>query len=329
MSVLCDKKTQQLLSMRVGLSLLGLFLVACTQTNPAQVRDITDSAVVARSQPIIIDRKVSKRHSPKPQTIMINRPVIQYNGEKLKRVANVSSSKPVVTGSVVRMNYSRNYDRILKGEYKDDFYRVKHGDTLFYIAWITGKDYRRLAAQNNIQEPNGLRVGQILNVKGNRSVFMANKETKTVTSPSSRNTALLPQPPAKRKNTVAPVLYNGLIKWQWPAQGKIIEWYSMKSKGIDIGGKLGDKVMAAAAGQVVYAGSALPGYGNLIIVKHSNDYLTAYAHNQAILVKEQQNVNAGDQIATMGNTGTSSARLHFEIRYKAKSIDPVKYLPKQ
>lgn len=329
MSVLCDKKTQQLLSMRAGLSLLGLFLVGCTQTNPAQVRDITGSAGGVRRQPITVDRTVSKRYIPKPQTIIVNRPFIKYDGKNLSVVNDMSSNKPVVNRSVGRISYSRNYDRILKGEYKEDFYRVKYGDTLFYIAWITGKDYRLLAAQNNIQKPYGLRVGQILKVKGNTSVFAANKNTKPATTPSTKNTTFVPKTPVRKTNTVAPVLSNGVIKWQWPAQGKIIEPYSTKSKGIDISGKIGDKVMAAAAGQVVYAGSALPGYGNLIIVKHSDDYLTAYAHNQAILVKEQQNVNAGDQIATMGNTGTSSTRLHFEIRYKAKSIDPVKYLPKQ
>lgn len=329
MSVLCDKKTRQPLSMRAGLSLLGLFLVACTQTNPARVRDITDSAVVVPSQPMIVDRTVSTRYSPKPQTIMTNRPFIKYDSEKPEIATRLSSSKLSVARSAVPINYLRNYNSIVKGAYKYDFYRVKHGDTLFYIAWITGKDYRQLAALNNIKAPYGLRVGQILNVKGNPSLFWANKNIKTATVPSTKNTALVLQSSEKKTNPAAPVLSNGVIRWQWPAQGKIIESYSMKSKGIDISGKIGDKVMAAAAGQVVYAGSALPGYGNLIIVKHSNDYLTAYAHNQAILVKEQQNLNAGDQIATMGSTGTSSTRLHFEIRYKAKSIDPVKYLPKQ
>lgn len=119
------------------------------------------------------------------------------------------------------------------------------------------------------------------------------------------------------------------IKWQWPAQGNIIEMFSNENRGIDIAGSLGDKIVAAADGKVVYAGNALPGYGNLIIIKHDDDYLTAYGHNQTIFVKEGQTLNAGQQIATMGDIGASSSRLHFEVRYRAKSVDPLNYLPKQ
>lgn len=117
------------------------------------------------------------------------------------------------------------------------------------------------------------------------------------------------------------------ISWQWPAKGKVIEKFSSANKGIDISGTLGDEVVAAADGYVVYAGNALPGYGNLIIIKHNDSYLTSYAHNQSILVKEQQAVKAGEKIATMGATGTSITKLHFEIRYNVRPVDPLKYLP--
>lgn len=122
------------------------------------------------------------------------------------------------------------------------------------------------------------------------------------------------------------------IKWQWPTTGRVVQGFSNSeggNKGIDIAGQKGQDVRAAAAGKVVYAGNALEGYGNLIIIKHEDSFLSAYAHNDRILVDEQDNVKAGQKIATMGSTGTSSNKLHFEIRHEGKSIDPTRYLPRQ
>ena len=223
-----------------------------------------------------------------------------------------------------------------------------------------------MAAKNNIKEPFAVNVGQVLDVSGGTTVVETKKTTSTAqvatasNNGSETNTTTKTKPVVttvtttttttsgkdKPTNTIQttetvtepvdtttteptklPTTSNvANIVWQWPAQGKIIEKFSNASKGIDISGTLGTKVVAAANGRVVYSGNALPGYGNLIIIKHNDDYLTAYAHNQTILVKEQQNVRAGEQIATMGATGTSSVRLHFEIRYKAQSVDPLKYL---
>ena len=120
------------------------------------------------------------------------------------------------------------------------------------------------------------------------------------------------------------------IAWRWPTSGNVVQGFSSSdggNKGIDIGGSRGQAVNAAAGGRVVYAGNALRGYGNLIIIKHNDDFLSAYAHNDSILVKDQQEVKAGQQIAKMGNTGTNDVKLHFEIRYKGKSVDPTRYLP--
>ena len=120
------------------------------------------------------------------------------------------------------------------------------------------------------------------------------------------------------------------IAWRWPTSGNVVQGFSSSdggNKGIDIGGSRGQAVNAAADGRVVYAGNALRGYGNLIIIKHNDDFLSAYAHNDSILVKDQQEVKAGQQIAKMGNTGTNDVKLHFEIRYKGKSVDPTRYLP--
>ena len=131
-------------------------------------------------------------------------------------------------------------------------------------------------------------------------------------------------------NVVAPVASN--VAWQWPTQGNVIQGFSNSdggNKGIDISGSRGQAVKAAASGRVVYAGNALRGYGNLIIIKHNDDFLSAYAHNDKILVSDQEEVKAGQEIAKMGSTGTNAVKLHFEIRYKGKSVDPVRYLPRR
>jgi lipoprotein NlpD len=128
-----------------------------------------------------------------------------------------------------------------------------------------------------------------------------------------------------------PVYPEGPVGWRWPtANATILQTFSAPDpgkRGLDIGGQTGDPVMATAAGRVVYSGSGLPRYGKLIIVKHSDVYLSAYAHNEELLVKDGDNVNAGQRIATMGSTGTSSVRLHFEIRENGKPVDPLRYLP--
>lgn len=305
----------------VAISLLGSILLGgCTQTNPAQIKDITDSAVVAASHrnKMMTESTFIAPYPSRPKNIKINS---QVNATSMPnqslRSENVLHQKKPGVKAVKPTIYTRNYDAIPKGAYNEASYVVKSGDTLFYIAWITGKDHRDLAAQNSIVAPYELNVGQLIKIKQSTA-----KTLKPVEQPTSAVTAM-----QQSKSTILPI-NRGLIKWRWPAKGSIVEAFSMKSKGIDIRGKQGDKIMAAAAGQIVYAGNALPGYGNLIIVKHNEDYLTAYAHNHAILVKEQQQVRAGEAIATMGNTGASSTKLHFEIRYKAKSVNPMKYLPK-
>ncbi|MDP3168990.1 MAG: peptidoglycan DD-metalloendopeptidase family protein, partial [Polaromonas sp.] len=118
------------------------------------------------------------------------------------------------------------------------------------------------------------------------------------------------------------------VAWIWPAQGAVLAGFDeAKNKGMDIAGKAGDAVMASADGRVVYAGAGLRGYGNLIILKHNNTFLTAYAHNQTLLVKEDQSVRKGQKIAEMGNSDADRVKLHFEIRRQGKPVDPAKYLP--
>lgn len=350
-------------------SCLSLLVVACTQTEQAEIEDISSAGGSSTSsvytKPPTNISTGGGRVSSKSST---------YNPSLSRQTAvtNTAHTTTSSDGTIVsneRIVYNRNYDDIPKGGYKGDTYTVKRGDTLFYIAWVTGNDYRSLAAKNNIKEPFAVNVGQVLDVSGGTVVVTQKtttshttatktnsggsstvasqtktKPTITKTTTTSVTTTNRNQQPTTTETTetvIEPLDSTSNIPsasssksnvakivWKWPAKGKIIEKFSNISKGIDISGSLGAKVMAAADGRVVYSGNALPGYGNLIIIKHNDDYLTAYAHNQSILVKEQQVVRAGEQIATMGATGTSSVRLHFEIRYKAQSIDPLKYLPK-
>ncbi len=165
------------------------------------------------------------------------------------------------------------------------------------------------------------------------SAFSKNFDKKSVLASSTSSFMELISPTVVQVNAFPIVDTKMLIKnWKWPASGKIINNFSLSeggNKGLDIAGCTGQPIFAAADGHVVYAGNTLRGYGNLIIIKHNNDYLSAYAHNDTVLVREQQAVKAGQKVATMGNTGTSLVRLHFEIRYKGKSVNPLLYLPRR
>lgn len=226
-------------------------------------------------------------------------------------------------------------------------YVVQRGDTLYSIAFRAGQDFRTLAARNSIRAPYTIFPGQVIqlqvqNVPAASSVNaplvgrkttesetrnppkpIAEKQQKSYGQVSSTSqTRVTPQPSA---------VNTGRVSWQWPVRGSILARFSTAehaSKGIAIGGREGARINAAAAGQVVYAGNALRGYGNLIIIKHNDDYLSAYAHNKRILVKERQEVAAGQQIAEMGDTDAASTRLHFEIRFRGQSVDPLRYLPR-
>ena len=227
---------------------------------------------------------------------------------------------------------------------------------MFGIAWRAGKDYKDIAAYNRIKPPYTIFVGQKLkippsgyNSTGTGSTSANNQSKAKVKAKPVINTAdhknskiqqkKLEQPKrkeyaekTKNKNATTDVASNKITQWQWPTEGKIVARFStaeLGNKGIDIAGKRNQAVKASADGKVVYAGSALRGYGKLIIIKHNDDYLSAYAHNDKLLVKEQQTVKVGQLIAEMGSTGTTDVRLHFEIRYRGKSVDPLRFLPKK
>lgn len=201
-------------------------------------------------------------------------------------------------------------------------YTVKRGDTLYRISRITGTSVKDLASMNNISAPYTIEVGQKLKINGKSS--SAKKSTS-----SKGKTAKVTPSYAVPQSSWPPV---GQRCWLWPASGKVVMPYSTSeggNKGIDIAAARGTPVYASGAGKVVYVGNQLRGYGNLIMLKHGEDYITAYAHNDTMLVNNGQNVKAGQKIATMGSTGTDSVKLHFQIRYKATAIDPQRYLPPQ
>ncbi len=214
---------------------------------------------------------------------------------------------------------------------------VREGETLYAIAWRYGRDYKELAAANKIAPPYMIKVGQKIRLDL-RGTVSSNTRTSTAKHTQPAVASKAPKKTKDKSTTKKTAVTSRKsksvkgIKWHWPHLGPIIALYSNTgddNKGIDIAGKLGDSVFSAARGEVVYAGSGLLGYGKLIIINHNQHYLSAYAHNDQILVKEGQMIKAGQKIAEMGNTGTNRAKLHFEIRRDGKPVNPLGYLPKR
>ena len=223
---------------------------------------------------------------------------------------------------------------------KAGYYTVRPGDTLIRIALEAGQNWRDLVRWNNLENPNLIEVGQSLRVAAPPGTTPAEVSAVRPVTPASgaavpsvasvgeaRPATGVPVAAAARPGDAA----EDEVPWAWPTAGAptvLAGFDESRNKGLDIGGKAGDPVMASADGRVVYAGAGLRGYGNLIILKHNNTYLTAYAHNQALLVKEDQNVRKGQKIAEMGNSDADRVKLHFEIRKQGKPVDPSKYLPR-
>ena len=345
------------------LSLISLLVAGCSSDNQSQAPISSVGGNNSSGGMLITPPPKMNAAAPAPQ---ISTPQIQPVQRPVTQPAQVQAmpEQPVRTENG-RIVYDRKYGNIPKGSYTGgSTYTVKRGDTLFYIAWITGNDFRDLAQRNNVQAPYSLNVGQTLqvgnasgtpitggnaitqadaNAQGiitppaqNSTTVVASKPTITYSESSGEQSANKMLPNNRGTGTVvtapvtAPVVSSTeptvsstttsspISTWRWPADGKVIDNFSASeggNKGIDIAGSKGQAIIATADGRVVYAGNALRGYGNLIIIKHNDDYLSAYAHNDTMLVREQQEVKAGQKIATMGSTGTSSTRLHFEIRH--------------
>ncbi|MFC0694602.1 peptidoglycan DD-metalloendopeptidase family protein [Paraburkholderia humisilvae] len=247
------------------------------------------------------------------------------------------------------------------------YYRVKPGDTLYRIALENGQNYRDIATWNNLTNPNQIEVDQLLRVAppgANPTAVTPGVATApiaggavqsapigqapgagtspapaaagvaqpplygaTSNAPGATATTIPPQPPAATSDAAAGP---SAVTFAWPVRGPLLNTFDdSKNKGLNIGGSLGEPVKASADGRVVYAGNGLRGYGNLIIIKHDATYLTAYAHNSALMVKEGDAVTKGQKIAEMGNSDSDRVMLHFEVRRQGKPVDPLKYLPPQ
>lgn len=232
---------------------------------------------------------------------------------------------------------------------KPGYYTVKPGDTLFRLSLEVGQNWRDIVAWNNLDKPNVLEAGRVLRVVppgqdpsvvvlrpiGQNKFDPKVPEGRPVaggaqasTSTSATGPASVSAPGMAPATVAATGDSDEDLTWVWPAQGGIISRFEEgKNKGIGVAGKAGDPVVSAADGRVVYAGSGVHGYGNLVIVKHNATYLTAYAHNQSLLVKEEQTVRRGQKIAEMGSTEADRVQLHFEIRRQGRAVDPTKLLP--
>jgi lipoprotein NlpD len=261
----------------------------------------------------------------------------------LREVPISDRSEPVRTSSAPAASPDARTPPALVREAKEGAYTVQRGDTLYSIALAFGQDWRDIARWNQLEDPTKLRVGQNLRVTASPGDAGAVAGvTPVVVTGSIESRPLdaappvsVPPPPASVKPATAPAAAESRTPaidpgspWSWPVPGKVIEAFNeTRNKGIDIAGKEGDPVLAANDGQVVYSGNSLRGYGNLVIVKHNDDYISAYAHNKQILVQQGQTVKRGQRIAELGDTGTDTPKLHFEIRRQGKPVDPVKYLP--
>lgn len=265
----------------------------------------------------------------------------QQQTQVQRQTSPVAVSSPVSMGST--MPGAENAG-------KPGYYSVRSGDTLTKIALEHGQAWRDIARWNGLDNPNVIEVDQVLRVVPpsvdavNRGTAKpaanapSNVASNTVGNPVT-NTAVNAAPVSASASTPVPANAPAAVPatvatnddnlvFAWPHPGQVLSGFDeTKNKGLDFAGKAGDPVLAAADGKVVYAGSGLRGYGNLVILKHNNTYLTAYAHNQTLLVKEDQTVQKGQRIAEMGSSDADRVKLHFEIRKQGKPVDPAKLLP--
>jgi len=280
--------------------------------------------------PIPVEDRVAGQSTSRP----VQRVQPQAASDSTRASAPVATSSPVSMGPA--MTGSENAG-------KPGFYSVRPGDTLTKIALDHGQAWRDIAKWNGLDNPNMIEVHQVLRVAPPVMELAANRQTKPVMAqnptPANTSTSNTPTPtassaPASSASNAAPsasapvnVSDDGMT-FAWPHPGPVLAGFDeAKNKGLDFAGKAGDPVLAAGDGKVVYAGSGLRGYGNLVILKHNNTYLTAYAHNQTLLVKEDQSVTKGQRIADMGSSDSDRVKLHFEIRKQGKPVDPAKLLP--
>lgn len=267
------------------------------------------------------------------------------------------------TKPIIRETGKPEYSQIKSGVYTQDKYVVNQGDTLFFVSYISGLSAEDIIHLNHLKSPYQLKEGQVLKLhravqmpqaihtaknvtvskdklKGMETNVKNDERTKSkpIKAQPTQELALekpqhidimKPNTEVVKNDYKAKAVQQG-YKFGWPTRGNIISTFKENvNKGIDIQGVKGQPILASERGQVVYVGNGLRGYGNLIIIKHGADYLTAYAHNDEILVSDQQEVKKGQPIAKMGDTGTNGYKVYFEIRESGKAVDPLNYLKKR
>jgi lipoprotein NlpD len=234
----------------------------------------------------------------------------------------VAAPAPVVDRSAPVSGFKRSTQPDQPG-----YHTVRPGDTLYRIGLDTGQGWRDLQLWNSINDPNNIEVGQVLRVAPPPG--MAANPITPAAQPPVAGRPLENVTAAPPVATTAPSVA-GALSAVWPANGPVtVAFDETKNKGISISGKAGDSVVAAADGRVVVSGAVIRGLGNLVVLQHPNGFLTAYAHNQTLLVREDQTVKQGQKIATMGSSDSDTVRLHFEVRRQGKPVDPLAFLPKR
>lgn len=311
---------------------------------------VTNSGNVKQAKPYIPDTVSSsnKAVNLNDETYQVKPGDTLYSiafryGKDYREVAqknNIDVPYNISVGQIIHLNSKPM--TVAPAAKEQKIYIVKNGDTAVSVAKKHGLTLSQLVKANQLKKPYSLEVGQKLNLDTSKSIASAQTNPKLVpvAGADEKTSTTVAQVQTENKapaaiNEAAPVkIVSGKttsvsgVSWMWPAKGTVIRNFSSSNKGIDIAGSRGQNINAAAAGQVVYSGNALRGYGNLVIINHNNEFLSAYAHNDMLLVKEGQNVKRGQVIAKMGSTDASRVMLHFEIRYKGNSVNPRNYLPK-
>jgi lipoprotein NlpD len=317
-------------------------LTPSESSRPRTLRSAWCSLVVAALASVLL---VACGTKPNRTVVVEDRPVGRSPGGTAS-TSGASPSAPASGGAVASGVGSGGDSSSNAG--RPGYYTVKPGDTLVRIGLDHGQNWRDIARWNQIDNPNVIEVGQVLRVAPepgvSRAGGRAERPSPVATAPrpaaggaagaadSNRETGREANRDSTRevreREVPADAVASSDPNWAWPSSGPLLQGFDeQRNKGLDIGGKAGDPVLAAADGRVVYAGSALRGYGNLVILKHNATFLSAYAHNQTLLVKEDQVVKRGQKIAEMGSSDAERVQLHFEIRRDGKPVDPARYLP--
>ena len=300
-------------------SLALLSFVACGNNYQAPIDEQSEPLAVAN--PIIVD---SSRGESSFNASVSRVGIASSSSSPGLRTAGLATA---VVARAATQSPTRN--RALK-------HRVRFGDTLYSIAFEYDLDARNLAIANNLRPPYTIFIDQELNLDMSRIVNLAVStavDTSKLGTAVSNNSVARAQPTRARSGGVtrAPISssQNPDPHWQWPHTGRVLRAFQSANKGIDIGGRVGDPVWAASDGEVVYSGNGIQGSGDLIIIRHGDSYLSAYAHNSVMLVSAGSSVTAGEKIAEIGENPAGVAMLHFEIRLDGASVDPIRFLPRR